>query len=507
MSNHPQIVQSWREYRTCSEKQILALDFLTNQGTFVDYNHKTPHVFFGGAAAGGKSHLARTASFELNSVLREKGFPNMWGVIYCDTMPNLRDRHIVKFQEEFSGFGEFKDTAIRGPHFSFFEEGLGGVYLRYVGENTRRGTEFAWIWGEELTEWQREWFEQVMYTARLGKNLPFFARGFNSNPDGPGHHWVKEIFVPEYRNLDDPYIRSVGSNQFLYVPALKTDNPIYGTDWGRVIDANLAVIRDDDIREARTTGSWEIYGSGRFPKFRREIHCFDWHELFEKHDLPTNLDPAEFLRYCHRHGFDIYASLDYGTSIHSISAYLLHLVDPYGRPWTFFELGMSGLELEEQAQKIHAAERGMIIRRRFADPAIGGRSAEREDQRTRQERFAAEGLWFELGVNDRVEGAATVASLLYWSRNDLGTFEREPQWRILRTGCPGLVKEIPNLARDKGNPEDVDKNQGRNHWYDSARYFLHTRFMGGNLPQAEIVEGSAAYWRALGERRPRTSLF
>jgi hypothetical protein len=512
------IEKSWRQYRTYSVPQRIAGDFLTNQGRFARRPSRIPFCLFGGAGWGGKSHWLRSMAFEICMVYRDLGFPNVWGALYCDTYPNLLARHIVKFEDEFAGIGTVQDSTKRGLHVKFHGEGMGGVYLKNVvsssnlgaGKGSQRGAEAAFILIDELTEFEQDQYAAIIYQARWGSDLPFFPRAHGTNPDGIGHGWVKRIFVPQYRDLEDPIFQAVGPENFLYVPAKKENNPAY-TAMGDVINANMAMIKDPDVRRAREEGDWDLYANGRFWMWTEKLHTFRWEDLFHKFSIPTELTPLDFLRTCRRYGFEIWGSLDYGTSERSASAYYLHLVDPNGHPWTFGELIMVGDELEDQAVQIKDFERGLEIQGRYADPSIGGTTAEREDQRTRQERFGDEGLWFELGVRDRVEGASTIASLLYYERDDLGSIKRYPKWRVLKKydgdagfGCKDLITMIPELPRDKHNPEDVDKRDGKNHPYDSVRYFLHTRYSGGSAQEEPIAMYSAAWYRAVAEvnRRP-----
>lgn len=510
------VERTWREYRNYSPRQALWADFLTNQGVFAANPKRNPHGLYGGAMWGGKSHGLRSVSFEICMVLRDLGFPNQWGCLWCDTYPNLQQRHIVKYIEEFAGIGTVSETRDRGLHVKWHGQGLGGVYLRNVadqnsqskGVGTGRGFEVSFGLADELTEFLRAQFGAMMYQVRSGRpDFPFFARGFGSNPDGQGHGWVKEMFIPEYINLEDDYIRKMGRESFFFVPALPSDNPAYDS-MGDVVMANAAALDDEDIRRARETGDWDIYQNGRFSMWRRDLHTFTWSEFFFRFSIPEDMGPREFLENARTFGFELYASLDYGTSERSISAYLLHAVDPDGRPWTVAELGMSGMELEDQADAIKAFEKRLPITNRFADPSIGGK-AQMSDQKTRLERFRDCGLNFILGVRDRVEGASTIASLLYVKRDEFGCVVKEARWRVLREttdgfGCPELIKQIPALPRDPHNPEDVHPRDGQNHWYDSARYFLHTRFQGGFVPD-EIQIYSAAYWREIANnhRQPQ----
>jgi hypothetical protein len=382
-------VTAWRDYRSYSLKQRIGSDFLMNRGPFAARPVKTPTLLIGGAGGGGKSHFLRSMAFELCMELRDLGFPNPWGVLATDNYPNLRDRFINMFKKEFAGLGEIRETNDRGLHVAWFGEAMGGCYLRNLdASGGRRGAEFEFGLGDELTDWQRKQFEDFIYTLRSGRALPFHARGFASNPDGIGHGWVKELFVPEYRNLDDEYFQIVKPENFLYVPMLVTDNMLYD-QIGDVILGNIAIQSDPNVRRARLTGDWNIYGSGRFPMWRSQFHLFTWPEFFAHYGIPEGSDPRDFVANSRREGFSVYSSLDYGTSLLSISAYLLHLVGPDGSVWTFAELAMSGMEARPQAAKILefekywlGTERGQVQRPvlRYADPKIWGKSATEKEQ-------------------------------------------------------------------------------------------------------------------------------
>lgn len=497
--------KGFREYRTYSRKHCIGSDFLTNRGPiFSKRPTKMPFLLIGGAGGGGKTYFNRSMAFELNMDLRNRGFPDAWGVIACDTYPNLRDRYIDKLKKEFQGLGEFANTQDRGYHFRFYGEGMGGVYLRNLDAGVkegRRGAEYDWGGGEEITDWNYEQFEKFIYTLRSPRPLPYNARFFNCNPDGIGHQWVKELFVPEYRDLENPFFEIVSPENFLYVPMRLEDNALYEVLKDQ-LEANIALIRDPNKRRARRLGDWDIYGSGRFSMFRESVHRFTWEDLFRWYGIPEGLTIERFLQTARQYGFEIYTSLDYGTSVNSISAYLFHLVGPDGRVWTFREEAMIGHEAEAQAKLILGFEKGIPVRSRIADPAIGQRKQNDKDKGgpTIEERFRRNKVSFLLGSNERVQGAATVAAALYFEENEATQqVTKAPMWRI-HTSCKKLLTMIPGLPRDPLNPEDVFSNDGANHWYDSARYFLHTRFQGGVKPAPRPVYGSPAYFRELARR-------
>jgi hypothetical protein len=65
---------------------------------------------------------------------------------------------------------------------------------------------------------------------------------------------------------------------------------------------------------------------------------------------------------------------------------------------------------------------------------------------------------------------------------------------------------IPGLPRDPMNPEDVDPQKGANHDYDSARYFLHTKFrtLMNKLKQQAILMYSHEFFEQFNRGKRET---
>lgn len=503
--------RTWRQYRTCSPKQNLALDFLTKQGAFRNDTERDRYLLYGGAGWGGKSHLLRTAGLEIGLVLRNLGFPNQWLTLFTATFPDLEDRHIRKFDAELEGFGEIRRSQKHGLHFKFNGEGLGGVYLRNIGEigksrKTKRGAESIGALIDESTEITYEQFsQQIMYQIRPGDlPIPFVPFLLATNPDGIGHLWNKKIFHPQYRDLDHPFFKSVSPKSVFFIQSLKSDNPAYLMQ-KEIIDARMAAIDDPDVRRARDEGAWDLYASGRFPVWKDSVHVFEDEDLLAFYQIPTSLSFEEFLNHCTEFGFRIYGSLDYGTSVDGCSAYYLHLEGPDQRVWTYAVLKMVGMGLEKQAETILKFEAGWApsgVYLRYCDPALAGKAAESDNKLSRVKRFAAEGVVFRLAFNDRVEGAGSVDFMLQYRRDPNTLIQTTyPRWRVAKR-CRDLIEEIPNLPRNPLNPEDVDPMNGIWHHYDSCRYFLHSRRRGSSINRNEIVLPNTPQWYdALAELR------
>lgn len=500
---------SWRDYRGASDPQRISLDWIEKNGPFARDEGRNRLCLTGGAGGGGKSYNLRTAALDINLDLRDKGFPSTWGVLICQTYDELVGRHAGEIETEFKGIGTLRKTQSRGWHLRFHGEGLGGVYLRNAvtsndaknNKKDKRGFGYQYTLADELTQFTREQFEKIFYNLRSGVALPYNAFLAGSNPDGLGHGWVKEMFVPEYRNNDDDWIKKIGAQSFFYVPIRVEENPNYEQDkegWEARLWSS-----DPDIYKARRFGDWDIYHGGRFGKiWNPSVHVFLWPELLRAMGVLVGITPEEFLRDAERWGCEIYASLDYGTSDDSTSAYLLHIVDRNDRLWTFAELPMIGKELEVQAEMILNFERewGVTPVVRYCDPALMGAPAESKDGIARIVKFQENGVDFIPGNNGRIEGAASVASALYWqtAKTDAGlVWVRRPRARI-HAACRNLVAQIPILPRDPSKPEDVHPMGGKWHWYDSYRYMVHTRYQGRDPLQDAVVPYTNEWLRLLG---------
>lgn len=513
----PDTTVSWNDYRTSTDRQRLAIDFCLNRGHFSKDIFRRKFCLYGGAGYGGKSYLLRTAALEFAAFFAGCGVANPTGVLYCDTYENLKDRHIQKFMTEFQGFGVVSESQKYGLHLKFHEERFGVLLLRNIVDSsgakqnrrTGRGAERLYALIDELTDLTYSQFGHVLYQVRPHTDgIPVSPILCGSNPDGIGHAWVKGVFIPKYRDPEIELNKVTDPRQFLFVQALKSDNPIYKQQ-REIIDANMAAIEDDDVRAARDSGSWDLYASGRFPMFSADVHGFTWPEFWMHLGIPETTDPCEFLENAAAFGCKISASLDYGTSPKSTSALGYHLVLPDRTCWTFATYGFSGMQLEEQGERILEIERNWEVDLRYCDPSMKAKAAEGSHGLNRIDRFNQMGIRFIPANNARVEGAATVAAMLRYSRSAAtGEFTQRPAWRIHtgELGWPGarpLLKEIPSLARCKRNPEDVDANEGRNHWYDMARYKLHTHYRGGVLPKPEPAFGSLGWMMQRAEERQR----
>jgi phage terminase large subunit len=379
------------------------------------------------------------------------------------------DRHARHLLKEMGHVGKLGRNMTHGLHFKFYDPTLGGFFLRNAKDpDAYRGIEYDWLLIDELTEFMRDEFDGLMYLLRSGDDLPFFAFGAATNPDGVGHGWVKKLWIE--KDFEDE--KGYKPEQFNFIPARAWDNPTFRPE----IEAKLTSFKDEMLVKARWEGSWDIASGTRF-RFERGVHVFSQKD-FEQH-YGDSYSMKELLN--NEDLFQIYGSLDYGTDINAASAFHLHAVDWKGAIWTFAEMYMQGLFLSDQAEAIREFIKPYNVRRIYCDPSLLGKDS---DGINRIAKFRARGVHMMPGINDRVEGWGSMDEGLYFRRNQATGELSPPKWRI-HSDCKELILFLATAPRDELKKEDVAKNFARDHAGDGARYFIHSYM---KAPVGKIVE-------------------
>ena len=179
------------------------------------------HIGYGGAAGGGKSHLARavaaTAAFR---------WPGSKGIIFRRTKGEVKENHVNPFRDEvpekyhgqriYTYNGE--DMCARFTNNSRIYFG----YLKDVEDLRRyRGQEYDYMIFEESThyEWHLvRWLTGNRLRAGTKEARPFVM--YPSNPGDVGHHWYKRLFITKryYKRYNER------PEQFAFVQAFVEDN-------------------------------------------------------------------------------------------------------------------------------------------------------------------------------------------------------------------------------------------------------------------------------------------
>jgi len=148
-------------------------------------------VLYGGAAGGGKSYAT------LADPLRDMNNPDFSGLLVRHTTEELREL-IQKSQELYP-------KAIPGIKWSERKSQWttprgGRLWMSYLDKDTDvmryQGQAFNYVAFDELTQWNSPYSWNYM-RSRLrtsSKELGLYMRA-TTNPGGPGHSWVKKMFI------------------------------------------------------------------------------------------------------------------------------------------------------------------------------------------------------------------------------------------------------------------------------------------------------------------------
>lgn len=474
---------SWRDLRNSTRPQRLFLDALTAQGQYEGVS--APKVLYGGAGFGGKSYGIRTAAVEICGVLKSLGYTKPQGAIFCKTYPDLAARQVGKLRTEFErdlGIGEVVDSKVDGLMFRFHDEQMGLFYLRNADSPDKyRGAEYDFILVDELTEWLRDEYDLILYPLRSGRSsgIPFLSFGGASNPDGRGHGWVKKLWIEKNYEGEPP---GIVPDQYIFIPAKATDNPAYNEN----VENTLTSFRDPMLVKARRHGSWDLASGTRFGLYSKLIHGFEWQDFENEYGIDMGYEAI----LARREMFNVIASLDYGTDIHSASAFYVHVYDWKGRIWTVKEEYMQGMFLKQQSAIIKRACEEWGVSKVFCDPSLLGRDS---DGISRLMKFRRNGVNMLPAVNDRVEGWATLDDALQYGWDEkTGEVNTPPKWRI-HNSCWELHQFLANAPRDDARPEDVSSKFRRDHAGDAARYGLHSYSRGPMMTKEEYERAMHNY--------------
>lgn len=332
--------------------------------------------------------------------------------------------------------------------------------MRYVGQA------FSWIGMDELTQYATPFAWQFLKSRlrssdpELQKNLCMRA---TTNPGGPGHHWVKKMFVDPAVPGKAFWATSLETGETLvypeghakagkplferrFIPAKLSDNP-YLYDTG-TYEANLLGLPEDQRRKL-LDGDWSIVEGAAFPEFNPKIH------VVEPYEVP--------------HTWKRFRGADFGYS--SFSAVLWFAIDPeYNQLVVYDELYVSKRTGGELAE--------LILKREFGDSISYG--------------ILDSSVWHQRGNFGPTIAEEMIAMGCRWRPSDRGHGSRSAGKNRLHellkvnpeTGKPGIVffnkcrqiiADLPSIPTHPDGIDDIDDRYPNDHTYDALRYGIMSR--------------------------------
>lgn len=325
-----------------------------------------------------------------------------------------------------------------------------------------QGQAYNWIGFDELTQWPTSYAWNYM-RSRLrttgASKLPLFMRA-TTNPGGPGHSWVKRMFIdPEVPNkafwatdengeiITWPKGHSREGQPLFkrkFIPATLFDNPYLADDG--MYEANLLSLPEHQRRRL-LEGDWTVNEGAAFTEFNPKIH------IIEPYDIP---DSWVKFRAC-----------DYGYG--SYTGVLWFTVTPAEQLVVYRELYVSKVTASDLADLILEAEAGEKMRYGVLDSSLWHQRGDTGPSLAEQ--MIMKGCRWR--PSDRSKGSRIAGKNEIHRRLKVDEFTGEPSL-VFFNNCRAIIQQLPSIPLDKNNPEDIDTNS-EDHLYDALRYGVMTR--------------------------------
>lgn len=221
--------------------------FFPKQQEALEASKRFKYVLFGGSVGSGKSYWIRwSAVWWLMEYYAKYGLKGIRAGVFCEDYPSLQDRHLTKVKFEFPSwlgkFNEAKHEFTLAP-----EYGSGIIAFRNLDDPSKYlSVEFALIAIDEVNRNPKTTFDMLRSRHRWPgiKDVKFIA---GCNPLGEAwvkNMWVKRLFPPDEKE----------QYEFVYVPALPTDNPHLDESYYKGLESLPEV-----QRKAYLEGNWDAF--------------------------------------------------------------------------------------------------------------------------------------------------------------------------------------------------------------------------------------------------------
>jgi hypothetical protein len=393
-------------------------------------------IFYGGAAGGGKTDCI--LAFNIRGVLNHG--KDWLGIIFRKTYPQLEE--VIKRGKEL--FGPMGAKYHQTRHSFTFPNGA-EVRLRNLERDSDveayQGHQYTFIAFDELANWRTDYCWTYMTSrCRSAAGVPCQMLG-TGNPGGPGHSWVKNLFIDGFKpyvkyRIPVAYDQSAGRWEYIsrcFIPSLVTDNP-------KLLEKNpkyQTYLRSlpEHLRRALLDGDWDVFGGQVFDEWRRERHviapfalpqdgwrrfyCLDWgySKPYALVKLAVNYD-GKVIQYGERYGCRR-GEVDKGVK--------------EGSP-----------EVAKQAWADAVAEGVTDL---VADPAAWNKADTFPAPITA---FQEAGFRCVKANNDRKPGLQVVHDFMK-QEDENG----QPMLQVFNN-CYQTIRTLPTLLPDQNDPEDVD---------------------------------------------------
>jgi hypothetical protein len=435
-------------------------------------------ILYGGAAAGGKSYLAR-----VSSIVYSLEVPGLITYLFRRTFKEVLANHVYTpggYLEMLKGLIEDGDVVFSKTDYSFsFYNGsrIQLAHSQYESDiYTHQGAQIGYLIIDESTHFTPPMVRFIRSRVRLGSLIvPPKWKGhfprilYTANPGGVGHHYFKSNFVDVGPGHVFQAPEDEGSMLREYIPAKVGDNKVM-LETDPDYPDRLKGLGDTALVEAMLNGDWEIVSAGGVADlWRGAYHVVAPFRIPDSWRIDRGYDygssnPAAYCIFAESDGTEFEDSE--GNTCWVPAGTIFCIAEIY-----FANKRYEGLKLtaDAQAKQMKAKEDELGLHHRIkpgpADSAIF--SAE-PGHRTPADDMGIHNIKFVRGnkrPGSRIEGLQ-----LFRTRLQAGLdrpLER-PAFFVFNT-CTHVIRTIPNLQNDDKNTEDID-SQGEDHFWDVIRY-------------------------------------
>jgi len=432
--------------------------FRPNPGPQTDFLAASEReVLYGGSAGGGKSYAL------IADPMRYFSNPNFNGLLLRRTNDELRElvwETKKLYPKVFGPKAVFKEKASEWQ----FPSG-GRLWMSYLDRDDDvmryQGQAFSWIGFDELTQYPSP-FAWDYLRSRLRSTDPELKKTLcmrgTTNPGGPGHGWVKRMFIdpapagsafPATDIDTGAVLVDPETNEPLFqrrfIPARLKDNPYLAEDG--IYRTNLLSL--PEARRAQLLeGDWTMADGAAFPEFRRSKHVVKPFEI-----------PRDWYRF---------RSADFGYASHS--CVLWFAIDPMDEQLIVYrELYVSKKTGEDLARMVNDIEAHERVSYGILDSSVWHKRGEGPSI---AEVMIAKGCRWkpsDRSAGSRVAGKNRLHELLKVDE------ETGRPGIVFFENCSQIISDLEVIPIDPNDNDDIDKRYRSDHSYDALRYGIMSR--------------------------------
>lgn len=418
------------------------------QKKFLTDRHK--FVAFGGARGGGKSWAVRT-----KAILLALGYPGIKVMIIRRTYPELRMNHIDPIRAMLP-VDTYKYNDSRKE--LTFPSGSKTYFRFCAGDNdlpSFQGLECDVMFIDEATQFTEQQFLVLKACVRGANGFPKRIY-LTCNPGGPGHGWVKRLFVDRrFEGAEIP-------EEYSFIRSNVYDNKILMESQPDYV-SQLETL-PNKLRRAWLEGDWGIPEGVFFEEFRDDpSHYRDrqWTHVIDPFDVPDDWRIYRSFDWGYSRPFSCgWWAVDYdGVAYRILEFYGCEPNEPNtGIKWTAPKVFKEIHRIETEHDWLKGKQIFGV-----ADPAIWAT----ETGKSVYEDAMEQGVIFSKADNTRLPGWLQMRYRFAFDDNGY------PMMYVF-SNCRSFIRTIPELMFDEYHVEDLD-TEGEDHVADETRYFCMSR--------------------------------